>query len=71
LNSNSTESLGLTSVGPEYDIVFVGIISALEEIEEKMPSFNINVSGVSPSKCITNSREIHAGYRKRRQTWRT
>jgi hypothetical protein len=45
----------LTPVGPENDIVFVGIISALEEIEEKVTSFDVNVSCVPTSEYGTKT----------------
>ena len=43
---------GLTSVGPKYNVVFVGVIPTLKEIEENALSFNVNVSHVSALKFI-------------------
>jgi hypothetical protein len=51
VNSNPEKTVHeLTSVGPKYDRIFVGIISAFEEIEEQVPSFDVNVSRVSTLK---------------------
>ena len=39
--------LQVTSVSPEYDLVFVGVISALEEVEEEMASFVVDITRIS------------------------
>ena len=41
----SLESIS-TSVGPEYNIIFIRITPTLKEVEEQMSSFNINIPSV-------------------------
>ena len=45
----------LTSVGPEYNIIFVRIIPTLKEVEEQMSSFDIDIPGERSGniKCST------------------
>ena len=32
-----------TSVGPEYNVIFIRIIPTLKEVEKQMSSFNVNI----------------------------
>ncbi|EPQ61290.1 hypothetical protein GLOTRDRAFT_98089 [Gloeophyllum trabeum ATCC 11539] len=45
---HQTDSRGTpwASVRPQYDVVLVWLTSALEEVEEQMPSLYIDVPGV-------------------------
>lgn len=38
----------LTAIGPEHNIIFVRIISTLEEIEKQMAGADVNVPRISP-----------------------
>ena len=40
-------ALQATSVSPEYDVVLVRVISALEEVEEEMASFDVDITRIS------------------------
>jgi hypothetical protein len=39
-------ALQVTSVSPEYDVVLVWVISALEEVEEEMASFDVDITRI-------------------------
>ena len=35
-----------TAIGPEYDVVGVGVVPALEEVEEQVARFDVDVARV-------------------------